>query len=342
MNGPLQERTNVLDLDAQDASHEFDSNNLQMQKKLADRIQLQAKEILSILTSILAIHLNRGQEILINTSSVFLSLEAQTIQSLANKRIEQVGQASIHLPSNFRIARSSNSTVSIRSKLEQLAIYGNSFSSSHTNVSTSISISILDQNQKELAMETNESHPIEIIIPRDPNLVIPPMILQNVTSEQQSFAFHSVNITSQLSIAVHIELQPINIELSYLFIYQFDRADSEINGWRAFCPPNLTNESIYEHYIDNQRTLGHRLLIFGLRELNSTESDHYCTLNSTNLKELPKINSKIHFTFDYSLRIYASACYYLDKNNQWKSDGLTVGPKTNHYQTQCFSTHLKN
>jgi hypothetical protein len=46
------------------------------------------------------------------------------------------------------------------------------------------------------------------------------------------------------------------------------------------------------------------------------------------------------FASNYQLRIYTSGCYCLDSNNQWKSDGLTVGPLTNHYQTECFSNHL--
>jgi polycystin 1L2 len=30
----------------------------------------------------------------------------------------------------------------------------------------------------------------------------------------------------------------------------------------------------------------------------------------------------------------------LDKDNQWKSDGLIVGSLTNHNETECYSTHL--
>ncbi|CAF1479120.1 unnamed protein product, partial [Rotaria sordida] len=102
---------------------------------------------------------------------------------------------------------------------------------------------------------------------------------------------------------------------------------------------NLHNESLYKYFINNEQTSGHQSLIFGLRELNSTEIFQFCLENSSIIN--PSItNQPFYFTSNYELRIYTSACYYLDKNNQWKSDELIVGSLTNHYQIQCFSNHL--
>jgi polycystin 1L2 len=100
----------------------------------------------------------------------------------------------------------------------------------------------------------------------------------------------------------------------------------------------LTNDSLYRYFIDNQHTADHQAVIIGLRELNSTEMKRQCSNASKNI--LPIVNERMNFTSNYQLRIYTSGCYYLDSNNQWKADGLRVGPLTNHYQTQCFSTHL--
>jgi hypothetical protein len=98
---------------------------------------------------------------------------------------------------------------------------------------------------------------------------------------------------------------------------------------------DLTNDTIYKYFIDNQQTFGHQSIIFGLRELNSTE------INNCSMTTNPPItNQRFNFTSNYELRIYTSGCYYLDENNNWQSDGLLVGSLTNHYQTQCFSTHL--
>ena len=69
--------------------------------------------------------------------------------------------------------------------------------------------------------------PIEIIIPRDANLIIPSMILQNVTStnttpHNQLFHLHYVNITSIISASVHFEMRSLDSSLAYLLIYKFD------------------------------------------------------------------------------------------------------------------------
>jgi len=228
--------------------------------------------------------------------------------------------------------------------MEPLASFGNSKSESNTNLLTSISLSILDQNGNEVSIETNKDDSIEIIISRDPNLIIPPMIKQNVTStpHNQSFNIHYINITSLLPISVHFQIRPSDTNVIYLFIYKFDQLPllnssiNQIDGWTSLC--SLNNEGLYTYFIDNQRTKGHHSLIFGLRELNSIEINDYCS--NTLLTDPPILDERFNFTSDYELRIYTSGCYYLDKNNQWKSDGLIVGNRTNLNETQCFSTHL--
>ena len=97
--------------------------------------------------------------------------------------------------------------------MEPLAVYGKSLIESNTNLSRSLSISILDENRNEIPFETSSSNPIEIFIPRDPNLRIPPMILTNKT-------FHSLNLTSDLPISIHFE---IKANFSYRFVYKFDK-----------------------------------------------------------------------------------------------------------------------
>ena len=176
-----------------------------------------------------------------------------------------------------------------------------------TNLSRSISLSILNENGREIPFETSQSTPIEFLIPRDPNVEIPRMISTNKS-------FHYFNFTNDLPIAIHFE---INANFSYLFLYKFDAfpiytsSIRRVDGWTF-----VVNRTNFTYMIDNQRTLGHRFLIFGLQEYNS------------------------HF-FNYEYRIYVSGCYYLNKENEWISDGLLVGPKTNLYQTHCYSMHLE-
>jgi polycystin 1L2 len=90
--------------------------------------------------------------------------------------------------------------------------------------------------------------------------------------------------------------------------------------------------------MNNQITIGHQSVIFGLRELNATEIDDFCSNQSIN--NPPISDQPLNFSSNYELRTYTSGCYSLDLNKQWQSNGLIVGPLTNHFQTQCFSTHV--
>ena len=155
--------------------------------------------------------------------------------------------------------------------MEPLAPFGNSKTTPNTNLSRSISFSILDDNQSEISIRTITNRSIEIIIPRDPNRIIPTMVLRNVTitisnstPHRLIFDLHYLNLTKLLPISIHWEIQPLNTSLAYLFIYRFDQIPQlnssikQIDGWTLFCPDNLTNDNIYTYYIDNQRTIDHR------------------------------------------------------------------------------------
>ena len=131
--------------------------------------------------------------------------------------------------------------------MQPLASAGSSRSLSNTNLSTSLALSLLDADGKELTVHSDPDHPIELIIPRDPNVVIPPMVLQNVTAlaaspHQQIFNVHFVNITNALPVSVHFEMRPRNTSVGYLLIYRFDNAPQLnssihlIDGWTPFCP----------------------------------------------------------------------------------------------------------
>ena len=167
------------------------------------------------------------------------------------------------------------------------------------------------------------------------------MSVQNITSSphQQLFNLHFVNITNpSLTVSVHFEMHPLNTSLAYLFIYRFDAAPilntshQQIDGWSFFCPHSVgvTNDTIYNYFIDNNRTKDHQSLIFGLRQLNATEQSDQCSNASVTLQQPPVSNQPFNFTSNYELRIFTSGCYYLDANNNWKSDGVLV----------CFSCYL--
>ncbi|UJR18466.1 hypothetical protein I4U23_005372, partial [Adineta vaga] len=364
VNGVLQQRTNVLqsDFDSStkipddyDTNLESDWSNLKLfidendysidkinenrnkyyQEKLSNEIMNKVNEIVSLVSQSLDIHLNIGQKMIINTDETFLTFEKISIGQFFNKTFEQVGGAKIQLPSNSTLSfLEKNSTVSLRTTLDRLASYEKN---SNTNLSTMISLSILGQNGNEIPFQTTKQNPIRIIIPRDSNIQIPPMIYHNVSSfnstpHNQTFHYHYVNISSRLPISIHIEFEPLDHNISYLLMYKFDQFTQLNNsdGWNLFC-----YQKNYLQFIDNQQAIGHQVLIIGLRELNPTEMKNSCAN-----KSFPIPNEPVEFTSDYQLRIYSSGCYYLNEQNQWKSDGLIVGSNTNLYETECFSTHL--
>jgi hypothetical protein len=123
-----------------------------------------------------------------------------------------------------------------------LASSGNSKRPTQTYLSRSLSLTILDQYQNELSVQTNVTDQIEIRIPRDPNFLLPPMIRQNSTSSNaeisnELFHFFYVDLTAWQSISLHFQLRSLNTSMAHLLIYKFDGAPllnssiRLIDGW---------------------------------------------------------------------------------------------------------------
>lgn len=132
--GPIQVTSSVafwidslhwcwLDLFAEgdDFSREtIDRNrNLFYQRTLANDISTTMTESISLLTSALQIHLNVGQNFVVNTSQVMMSLETISVDSLRNSK--SIDKSLIQLPSNLRSDSINNhSIVSLRVNLLSL------------------------------------------------------------------------------------------------------------------------------------------------------------------------------------------------------------------------------
>ena len=148
--------------------------------------------------------------------------------------------------------------------MQPMAIVGHARSSVNTNLSRSLALSMLDTSGRDLAITADRDHPIELIIPRDPNLVMPPMALQNVTSTNASphrriFNLHFSNITSALPVSVHFEMQPLDVTRGYLFVYRFDSApqlNSSVrlmDGWTLFCPSSEFSHRLISTHLSRYR-----------------------------------------------------------------------------------------
>jgi hypothetical protein len=100
--------------------NDFSSRTLQKQRNLyyqrqsAKQIASQTAETMSLLSSALKIHLNVGQNLSVNTSAVFMSLETASVDSLSKKIIEQVAGAQIRLPSRLASPIDQSTIVSLQ------------------------------------------------------------------------------------------------------------------------------------------------------------------------------------------------------------------------------------
>jgi polycystin 1L2 len=79
---------------------------------------------------------------------------------------------------------------------------------------------------------------------------------------------------------------------------------------------------------------------YGIRELNSSETNSYCS-NKMALNSIPLIQNPVNFTNDFLIRTYTSGCYYYDTySGKWFADGITLLNDTDIQHTHCSSNHL--
>ena len=321
------------------------------------RITNRIDEIYTRITSAVEIHLNIGQSCTVDTKSVFFSLENLRSTSINNKHLKLENEILVEF--------------SLKTIVEPQAVRGDGLGSIFNNLSRSLSLSFYDQNKNEIPLPTHRKFPMEFFISRDPNLDVPPMIRQNVTktnltSDSFPFKLHLVDLAkiqpnADLTVSLHIEINPLHTSIAYLFIFKMDRSPRrdrlghDADGWTIFCPSSayraflvfffllfsdldLTKDDLYTYYIDNQRTRGRQSVIFGLRELNSDEFRDLCSDRWTKT-HLPLSKEFFSFSFDYRLRTYLSGCYYLDENNHWQSDGLLVSDKQDDGISRTLLSH---
>lgn len=148
------------------------------------------------------------------------------------------------------------------------------------------------------------------------------MFLQ-VTNKNLLFNYRSFDLQENYSI--HLEIRSLKENISYLLIYKFDSKPKltssikDIHGWDLLCFEN--KDKIFTYFLNNNQTSGYRPIIFGIRELSIIEMKSFC--GTKKLDSLTR-DDIVEFSSDYEIRAYLSACFYLDEENKWKSNGLLV------------------
>ena len=88
--------------------------NLFDQRQLASRVLKEMKEVSSLLTRAMNIHLNVEQQFILNTSNVFVSFQTLNAESLLGKEIPLLDNARLRLPSTWNVSLQKYSTGSLR------------------------------------------------------------------------------------------------------------------------------------------------------------------------------------------------------------------------------------
>jgi hypothetical protein len=170
-----------LDLFADGNDFSWETNdrgrNRFYQQRLATTIGQQAKEITSLLTQAMSIHLNRVQQWQMSTSSVFFSIESLPLGSLTNKDIEPMKDVRMRLPAtlilnttqtesllirvcSFSSTTKINDLLSLSATVHPLASPDASQLASNTNLPRSISLALLDRQSAEIPLRTSPGETI--------------------------------------------------------------------------------------------------------------------------------------------------------------------------------------
>jgi hypothetical protein len=141
--------------------------------------------------------------------------------------------------------------------MQPLASSDGSKLNTNTKLSTSISLSLVDENGTNIPFNVSNDEPIEFLIPRDPMgsfVEWEYVSIQNSTN--RSFNLHSVDIprNNRLDVSVHFEIRPVNTDIAYWFIYKFDGAPqlnsliNSIDGKALLCPPSTSFLFVYDSF----------------------------------------------------------------------------------------------
>ncbi|UJR27333.1 hypothetical protein I4U23_008626 [Adineta vaga] len=345
------------------------NRNTYYQQQGSNEVLRQIDEALSSVVQVLNQHLNIGQTNVISTDAISMITSKQTIGNLSSSIISQAAGAQMILPSmsfcDFLYKNQSCSTsdpMILNSIVTPLATAGtNGRSEANINVSRSVTLDFIDGSGTRKSVE-NLLDPVEIIIPRDTSIVLPAMALQNVTgsissstgNNNRQFSLFYVNVTgpsASITLSTTFEFKSDNPALGFVVIYRFDgipllnNSINKTDGHRVFCPNDKiytdSDGYLYTYFLNNVQTANRTSVMFGIRELNPTEFTQYCPNNASfGNSTVPVTDNSVNFTENYYIRVYTSGCYYLDANSKWRGDGVTVGSKTSHTQTQCFTNHL--
>lgn len=188
----------------------------------------------------------------------------------------------------------------------------------------------------------------------------------NVTATRKRFNFMQNGLKiSTNDASIHMHIKPDDYTQGYLMVFKkngtpnYNATKRNFDYLKVLCPNSSDvvddgNDTYYLFFLNIAQIGNYKGQAgFGIRELNSSETDQYCGpltsnegglfMNESSPESPPLTDSNFTLTFinDFDLRIFASGCYYFDlPTGLWKSDGLEIMKDTSATSAHCVATHL--
>ncbi|XP_047496061.1 polycystic kidney disease protein 1-like 2 [Penaeus chinensis] len=208
-----------------------------------------------------------------------------------------------------------------------------------TNHTKVISIDIAIRNEK--INVKNETNPIILEIPRDPQTLPEPLLVntKDVINAHLPIVYHSFNITRESS-AFTIDVFPVDsVPSQMVLMIGYERMPtpsnySSIHKIKDFPVGENNSYTLFVNTKDNKNRVGRFFLGMALLKAGVDISS-----NSTE-RPLTKEDLVDDFDMSYRLRVYTSGCYYFDEiSEEWSGVGLNVLSATPRITT-CETRHL--
>ncbi|XP_077979555.1 polycystin family receptor for egg jelly-like [Glandiceps talaboti] len=292
---------------------------------------------------------------IIKTPTISLQLERNNPSEIANRTYD-IGEGQFTLP-EWCAMKNSPGQDCTEDKVVDMELYSLSknpyvFNGENSQkVSTDSHAMILNYRNtsgEEMSIQ-NTAKPIGIVIPRPSSPTPESMYYYSQPLEGSVMVYHNFNVSDyDEDTSVIIELVPDDLSVQYaVYIRYLERPTTDDYDHMFIIPsdmslagqvtlsPNPHSVSIEDSYVGKNTGK----YVIGLVELDQTNYKYNTFVKNKNV-EVP---AKAVFSSNYTMSVSSSGCLFWSvADENWASEGCSVGPNTNQYHTECLCTHLTN
>ncbi|XP_076049258.1 polycystin-1-like protein 2 [Oratosquilla oratoria] len=336
-----------------DLSQEIPNTKEEMlQKNVMDTTKLKAKEqikqmmkVVEKLSLTLEKKIVKGEALHVDTANgVSYAIQQITEKVLRPGMILSVGSDSgeIRMPKLFcpTLGIYNNSTCDhiISITVIQWPTITHSYpdSAKHLSPGTRVIDMMVTTKGQTLDIE-NKTGPITVIIPRIPETLPPPKVVDASHPLVARISYHQV-VVEHPDAALYIEMSS-DVDDNLVLLMDYDRmpTPSKFELCERFVNISINEAGIRELFLDNDFINGRMgRFFFGVASINASSSRHKRSVVS----DATDYEFEENLPGNYSFRVITTGCYYFNqKTNEWDTQGLKVlSANSNH--TVCWSPRL--